>query len=94
MKLYYLYNKSTKKLSSLKQLIDELDDLVDLTENFIEDDGAAPMKACGTRWIEHLVKALQLTTNKFEIYLTDLKNFGKKDIKSKNKDRNFSFVSR
>ena len=30
MKLFCLYNKSTKKLRSLKKLIDELDDLLDL----------------------------------------------------------------
>ena len=47
MKLYYLYNKSTKKLRSLKELIDELDSLVDLTGNFIEDNGMAPIIACG-----------------------------------------------
>ena len=47
MKLYYLYNKNIKKLRSLKELIDELDSLVDLTDNFIEDDGMPPIRACG-----------------------------------------------
>ena len=62
------------KLRSLKELIDELDDLVDLTD-FIEDDHVAPIRICGTRWIGYLVKMLQRAINKFVIYLTDLKNF-------------------
>ena len=57
MKLHFLYNKSTKKLRSLKELMDELNGLVDLTDNFTEDNGVAPIRPCGTKWIRHLVKA-------------------------------------
>ena len=74
----YLYYKSTKKLRYLKKLMDELDSLVDLTDNFIKDDVVAPIKACGTRCIGHLVKALQRAIYNFGIYSTDLENFGKK----------------
>lgn len=42
-KLNYLRNKSTKTLLSLTELIDELDSLVELTDNFIEDEGVAPI---------------------------------------------------
>ena len=42
-KLNYLRNKSKKTLLSLTELIDELDSLVDLTDNFIEDEGVAPI---------------------------------------------------
>lgn len=42
-KLNYLRNKSTKTLLSLTELIDELDSLVDLTDNFIKDEGVAPI---------------------------------------------------
>lgn len=42
-KLNYLRNKSTKTLLSLTELIDELDSLVDLTDNFIEDENVAPI---------------------------------------------------
>ena len=42
-KLNYLRNKSTKTLLSLTELIDGLDSLVDLTDNFIEDEGVAPI---------------------------------------------------
>ena len=77
MKLYYLYNKSPKKLRSLKQLVEDLDGLVDLVNNATEDDGVVPIKACGTRWIGHLVNALQSAINKFRVYLKDMENFAK-----------------
>ena len=93
MKSYYLYNKSTK-LRSLKELVDELDDLVVLTDNIIENDSAALIRACGTRWIGHAVKALQRRINKFRIYLTDLKNFGKMEKIAKIKAETFGYVSR
>ena len=51
MKLYYLYKKGTKKLRSLKELVDELGSLVHLTYNFIEDNVVPAIRACGTRWI-------------------------------------------
>ena len=79
-----LINKSTKKLISLEELTDELNSLEDLTDNYIEDDGVAPSRACGTMWIGSLVKALQSAINKFGIYLTDLENFGK-NKRSENK---------
>ena len=59
MKLYYLYEESSTKLRSLNQLVKDLDGLVDLVDNPTEDNGVAPIKACGTRWIGHLVNALQ-----------------------------------
>ena len=84
--LNYLNNKSTKKLRSSKKLIGELDRFVDLTDNFIEDDGVAPIVTHGTRWIGYLVKALQVAINKFAIHSTDLENIGRKGEKSENKD--------
>ena len=81
--LYYLSNKSTKKLRSLKKLINVLDGLVDLTDNCVEDNGVAPITAYGIRSIGHLVKALERAINKFAIYLTDLENIGRKGKKQK-----------
>ena len=63
----------------MKELINELNSLVDSTDNFIRDDGVTPCRACGTKWIGHLVKRLQHAINKFEIYLIDLKKFDKKE---------------
>ena len=94
LKLYYLYNKSTKKLRSLKELISELDGLLDLNDNPIGDDGVAPIKACGTRWIGHLVNALQRAINKFGIYLKDIENRVKTEKKANKKAELLGFISR
>ena len=48
--------KSTKKLRSFKELIDELDDLMDLSEKTIEGDGMARITAYGTDGLEILWK--------------------------------------
>ena len=61
---------------------------MELTDNFINDDGVAPIRAYGTRWTGYLVKAFQRAINKFGIYLADLENFDKKGG-SENKGRNF-----
>ena len=94
LKLYYLYNKSTKKLQSLKELISELDGLLDLNDNPIGDDGVAPIKACGTRWIGHLVNALQRAINKFGTYLKDIENVAKTEKKGHKKAELLGFISR
>ena len=58
---------------------------MDSTDNFIWDDGVVPSRALRTKWVGHLVKPLQRASNKFEIYLIDLKNLDKKE-ESENKD--------
>ena len=63
---------------------------MDLTDNFIDADGVAPIRACGTKWVEKKqIKALQRAINKYGIYLIYLKNFGKTFKKSENKGRKF-----
>ena len=89
IKLFYLYNKSTKKVRSLKELIDEFDGLMDLTDNFIAYDCVAPIRVYRTRWTELFVKALQLVISKFEIYLTCIENFVKKGKKAETKSEVF-----
>ena len=83
LRLYYLYNKSSKKLRSLEELIKDLEGLIALQDSCIEDEGILPMKACGTRWIGHLVNALQRAINKFGVYLKDLDNMAKDDTTKK-----------
>ena len=73
MKLYYLHNKSIKKLKSLKEPRDELDSLVDLIENFVEDDGVAHIITFETRLLGIFLKGFQHAIKKFEICSTDLK---------------------
>ena len=83
LRLYYLYNKRSKKLRSLEELIKDLEGQIALQDSCIEDEGIAPMKACGTRWIGHLVNALQRAINKFGVYLKDLDNMAKDDATKK-----------
>ena len=94
LKLYYLYNKSLKKLRSLKELISELEGLIDLNDNFIDDGGIAPHKSCGTRRIGHLVNALQRAINKLGIYLKDLENLANGEKKSSKKARFFGYINK
>ena len=81
-------------MQSLKELISELDGLLDLNDNHIGDDGVAPIKACGTRWIGHLVNALQRAINKFGIYLKDIENLAKTEKKANKKAELLGFISR
>ena len=94
MKLYYLYEESSTKLRSLNQLVKDLDGLVDLVDNPTEDNGVAPIKACGTRWIGHLVNALQRAINKFGIYLKDLENFARGLKKAKTKAEILGYINK
>ena len=86
MKLYYLCNKITKKFRSLQELTDELDGLMDLTDNIFENSSVTLIRTCGTRWIGHLVKELQRAVNIFEVYYA--KTSVKRE-KSENKDKMF-----
>ena len=44
-----LIQEKYKEAKILKELIDELDSLIDLTDNFIDDDDVAPIRVCGIR---------------------------------------------
>ena len=70
MKLYQLYKKSTKKLRSLKDFIDELAGLLDLTDNFIGRNGLALIRASGARKSES--KSAPMCNQQIWNYLTDL----------------------
>ena len=86
MKLYCLCNKITKKFRSLQELADELDGLMDLTDNIFENSSVTLIRTCGARWIGHLVKELQRAVNIFEVYYS--KTSIKRE-KSENKDKMF-----
>ena len=53
MKMYYLYNKSSKELRSLEGLLYDLQGLVELEGYYIEDTGTALIKVCVTRQSRH-----------------------------------------
>ena len=94
LKLYYLYNKSSKKLRSLKELISELEGVIGLNDNFIDDGGIAPTKSFGTRLVGRLVNALQRAINKFGIYLKVLENLSNGEKKSSEKARLFGYINK
>ena len=54
LRLYYLYEKSPKKCRELLDLV------IDLKEVFVFPEGGnLPVRAQGSRWISHKLKALQ-----------------------------------
>ena len=54
MRLYYLYEKSPKKLRELEEIISDLRQCSEFDEG-----GAKPIRASGSRWISHKVNALK-----------------------------------
>ena len=70
MHLYYLYHKSSKKLRELKSLFK------DIKGDFeMYGDGVKPLKATGTRWIDHRIRAMGRLVDKFGLYTRHLKQF-------------------
>ena len=46
-----------------------------LKESYVfENDSVRPEKACGTRWIDHKMKAMKKLNNKFAAFATHLEN--------------------
>ena len=54
LRLYYLYEKSPKKCIELESLCADLKECLEFDE-----DGIRPVRACGTRWVSHKVKAMR-----------------------------------
>ena len=67
LRLYYLYEKSPKKLRELENLVEDLKEVFDLTPG-----GNRPIRSCGTRWICHKRKALQHVVDLYGIYISHL----------------------
>ena len=70
LNIYYLYEKSPKKLTELTCLKQEL------TFEF-EGGGTEPLRSCGTRWITHKLNAMRLLVDKFGLYMQHLENITK-----------------
>jgi len=47
-RLYYLYEKSPKKVQELKSIVEDLKEVFDFREN-----GYLPVRAQGLRWLNH-----------------------------------------
>ena len=67
LRLYYLYQKSPKKLQELSSIVENLKEVFDLPGG-----GALPMRCNGSRWISHKRKALQRVIDKFGAYIAHL----------------------
>ena len=70
LKLYYLYEKSGKKLCELE----EIHTLMRQCFEFEEGSRVKPVRANGTRWLAHKVAALERVYDKYGIYIVQLEN--------------------
>ena len=67
LRIYYLYEKSPKKLSELFSLKEELKHTFEF-----EEGRTKPVRSCGTRWIAHKLNAMRLIVDKFGLYMEHL----------------------
>jgi len=69
LKLYYLYEKSPKRLRSLQELSNIYKDSLEFVEGSVK-----PKHASGTRWIIHKLNALKVLIDKFGIFIQHLES--------------------
>ena len=67
--LYYLYEKSSKKLRELKKLHELLKEIYEFYGKRVK-----PHRAAGTRWIAHKLEALQNMLDKYGLYMQHFEN--------------------
>ena len=67
MRLYYLYEKSPKKLRELEEIVNDLKQCLEFGEG-----GNKPIRASGSRWISHKVNALKRILSKYGAYTNHL----------------------
>ena len=67
--LFYLYQKSSKKVRELKKLYELLCPMYEMYGASIK-----PTKATGTRWIDHKLRAMRQVVNKYGLYVSHLIN--------------------
>ena len=77
--LYYLYTKSSKKHRELKNLY------ISIGEFKMYTSGLRPMKATGTRWIDHKLMVLDRLIGKFRPYCVHLNDIISTTTNSKEK---------
>ena len=80
MHLYYLYHKSPKKLRELNKLFKDIQNDFEFS-----GQGVKPVKATGTRWIDHRIRAVSRVIDKFGLYSQHLKKFISKEKNSQTK---------
>ena len=67
--LFYLYKNSSKKVQELKNLYQILKKQFETYGKNIR-----PVKATGTRWIDHRIRAMEKLVSKFGLYTQHIPN--------------------
>ena len=78
--LYYLFKKSSKKLSQLKSLSKDLESVYDFESKSIK-----PEKSSGTSWLDHKIRAMKKLIDKLGVYAKQIECSIEKAAKSKDK---------
>ena len=78
--LYYLFKKSSKKLSQLKSLLKDLESVYDFGSKSIK-----PEKSSSTRWLDHKIRAMKKLIDKFGVYAKQIECSIEQAAKSKDK---------
>ena len=60
LRLYYLYEKSSKKLRQLEEIIADVSGCLTF-----EGGGTKPIRASGTRWVGHKLSAMKRVLSKY-----------------------------
>jgi len=71
LRLYYLYEKSPKKLRQLEEVVASLKECLDPSE-LPHKGGQRPLRACGTRFVAHKVSALERIIDRYGAYMNHL----------------------
>ena len=67
LRLYYLYEKSPKKVRQLKEIVEDLKEVYDYNEG-----GCIPVRSQGSCWITHKRRALQKVVDQYGAYIAHL----------------------
>ncbi|XP_065918189.1 uncharacterized protein [Dysidea avara] len=67
LRLYYLYEKSSKKVRELKGIVEDLKEVYSFN-----DGGFIPVRSQGSRWITHKRRALQKVVDQYGAYIAHL----------------------
>ena len=67
LRLYYLHEKSAKKVRQLREIVEDLKEGYDYSEG-----GCIPVRLQGSRWITHKRRALQKVVDQYGAYITHL----------------------
>ena len=90
LRLYYLYEKSAKKIRQLKEVVEDLKEVYNFSEG-----GCIPVRSQGSRWITHKRRALQKVVDQYGAYITHLITLCEdKTIKSEDRARLKGYVQK